>query len=315
VAAEAPPLANRRVVSIVALAALVAAGAIVAGTVLQSRNEHTSLPGAITTPRSGPPLLELELGRRRDAEARALAAAERLLDVKGDPAAAAAIFRRYHSFQAQLGAAFASWSGPASLAAVQQLAAAHPDDPGALLNLGLADYQAGRNADAVAAWREVATHFPDSPYAVDAEDALHPGVAPGLPPIIADVRAVPHQARADLAAGIRLWDLKHVVSARRHLDAAAKRAPHAAETLVASAVARFSPASPLAPFPQLGPLTAEFPRDPIVRLHLGLLLLWTRQVEKGKAELRAAAAEAPASASVYVRQARELLKALAGRSG
>jgi hypothetical protein len=52
-------------VSIVALAALVAAGAIVAGTVLQSRDEHTSLPGAITKPRSGPPVLELERGRSR----------------------------------------------------------------------------------------------------------------------------------------------------------------------------------------------------------------------------------------------------------
>jgi tetratricopeptide (TPR) repeat protein len=306
---------NRRVVAIVALAALVTVGAVVGGTVLQSRNEHTTVRGAVTAPRPGPPLLELELGLRSDPEARALGRAQTLLDKDGKAAQAAAIFRRYHSVEAQLGAAFASWSGPASLAAVKQLAATHPDDPAVLLNLGWADYQAGRNADAVAAWRQTAKGFPDSPYAVDAGDALHPGVAPGLPPIIVALSAVPSQARADLAAGLRLWDLKHVVSARRKLDAAAKRAPHAAETLVAAAVARFSPAAPLAPFPQLGPLTAEFPRDPIVRLHLGLLLLWTRQVEKGKAQLRIAAAEAPASASAYARQAQLVLKALTSKPG
>ena len=56
------------------------------------------------------------------------------------------------------------------------------------------------------------------------------------------------------------------------------------------------------------PLTAEFPRDSVVRLHLGVLLLWSRQVAKGKEQLRIAAAEQPGS--VYAKQARELLKAL-----
>jgi tetratricopeptide (TPR) repeat protein len=296
---------NRRVLLVVALAAMLAAAALVGVTLLQTHGEHTSLPG-----QPGRPPLQLELGLRTGTEARALRRAETLLDQDGEATQAAAIFRRYHTLEAQLGLAFATWRGPSSLGAVQKIAATRPNDPAALVNLGWAQYWAGARAQAVATWQTAASDYGNSPYGVDAEDALNPGVAPGLPPIIVVMGAAPPQARADLAAGIRLWDLKQVVSARRKLDAAVKLAPHAAETLVAAAVARFSPARPLAPFPHLGPLTAEFPRDPIVRLHLGLLLLWTRQVEKGKAQLRLAAAEEPASASAYARQARLLLKAL-----
>jgi len=295
---------NRRVVVIVAIAALVAAGAVVGATLLQTRGERSSF-----AVQPGQPPIQLEFGLRRDSEALALATAQKLLDHEGKPVAAAAIFRRYHSVEAQLGLAFATWTGPASLGAVQQIAAAHPDDPAALLNLGWALYWAGRNNTALVTWQDTARTYADSPYGIDAEDALHPAVAPGLPPIVVSLAGVPKQARADLAAGIRQWDLEHAVSARQKLDAAAKLAPHTPETLVAAAVALFSPARPLAPFPHLGPLTAEFPHASIVRLHLGVLLLWSRQVAKGKAQLRQAVAAQPGS--IYARQARVLLEALA----
>lgn len=296
-------MASGRVVGIVALCAAAAVAAIVGGTVLLSRNEHTTLPGAVTTPRPGTPVLQLEVGPDT-----ALGQAEKLLD-NGHAAAAAAIFRRYATPEAKLGLAFAEWTGASSLASVQAVAAANPDDPAMLLNLGWADYQAGRNADAASAWQETASRFPDSPYAVDALDALNPGVAPGLPPIEVDPNPVPAKARADFIAGVNLWNrLKRVVSARKKLDAAARLAPNSPEALVAAAVARFSPADPKAPFPLLGPLSGEFPHDAVVRLHLGVLLLWNRQVAKGEAQLRLAAAEQPKS--VYGRQARQLLKAL-----
>jgi tetratricopeptide (TPR) repeat protein len=298
-------VASGRVVGIVALCAAAAVAAIVGGTVLLSRHESTTLPA-----RPGKPVLQLELGLRRDAEARALEHAQTLLNRDGRATQAAAIFQRYSSVEARLGLAFAEWTGPGSLAAVKAIAAGAPGSPAALLNLGWADFQAGRNADAASAWQQTASQFPDSPYAVDALDALNPGVVPGLPPIVVNLAAVPVKAIADLKAGVRFWDLKHVVSARRKLDAAVRLAPSTAETLVAAAVARFSPAQPLAPFPHLGPLTAKFPRNPIVRLHLGVLLLWSRQVEKGKEQLRLAAAEEPASVSNYAKQARLLLQAL-----
>ncbi|HJU37454.1 MAG TPA: hypothetical protein VJ716_08570, partial [Gaiellaceae bacterium] len=165
------------------LAAVVAAAGVVGATLLQSRGEHTTVPGAVTDPRPGPPFLQLEFGIRSTPETRALARAEVLFDRQHQAERAAAIFRRYHSLEAQIGLAFASWQGPSSLDAVKKIAAAHPNDPAVLLNLGSADFQAGRNADAAAAWRRTAARYPDSPYAVDAEDGLHGGPQ-GLPPIV-----------------------------------------------------------------------------------------------------------------------------------
>ncbi len=290
-------------VGIVALCAIAVVVAVVGGTVLLSRNERTTLAG-----RPGRPVLQLELGLRRDPEARALARAQTLLDRDGQAAQAAAIFRRYSSPEARLGLAFAEWTGPGSISTVRAIAAGAPSSAAARLNLGWASYQAGLDADARTAWQRTASRFPDSPYAVDALDALNPGVAPGLPPIVVNLAAVPRNAVADLRAGVRFWDLKQVVSARQKLNAAARLAPSSPEAQVAAAVARFSPAQPLAPFPKLGPLSARFAGNPIVRLHLGVLLLWSRQVEKGKQQLRLAAAEG--RASNYAKQARLLLQAL-----
>jgi hypothetical protein len=302
---------GRRVVGIVALCAAAAVAAILGGTVLQSRNERTSLPGAITTPLPGKPALQLELGLRvnHDPEAKALWRAQVLLDRDRKAAAALAIFQRYDSVEARLGAAFAGWTGPESLASVQEIAASAPTSAAAQLNLGWASYQAGHIADAVTAWQSTATTFPDSPYAIDALDALNRGVAPNLPPIVVDPGALSGKAKAVLLAGVRQWDLKHVVSARRDLDLAAQLAPHSPEALVAAAVARFSPDQPKASFPVLGPLTATFPQDSIVRLHLGVLLLWSREISLGKEQLRLATTEQPRS--VYANQARLLLAALA----
>jgi hypothetical protein len=111
-----------------------------------------------------------------------------------------------------------------------------------------------------------------------------------------------------MEAGVRAWDLRHVVTARRLLDAAAALAPDSPEALVADAVARFSPATPKAPFPVLGPLSGTLPKAAIVPLHLGLLLIWNRQTTLAEQQLRLAAAEEPRS--IYARQAQALLAAL-----
>src|SRR6185312_8196545 len=183
VAAEARPLAaagNRRVVVIVALAAIVAAAAVVGVTLLQTHGESTTIPGAVTAPRPGQPPLELDFGVDTGPEASALARAQRLYNA-GHDAQAAAIFERYHSLEAQLGSAFAAWNRN-GLASVRRLAAAHPASGLALLHLGFAEYWAGHNADAVAAWEKTARIGADSPYGVKAEDLLHPKLSPrGLP--------------------------------------------------------------------------------------------------------------------------------------
>jgi Flp pilus assembly protein TadD len=332
VATAARPLEaarNKRVVLVVVLAALVAAAAVVGVTLLQTRGETTTLPGSVVHPRSGPPLLQLELGTRSDAEARALARAETLFDRNRQVAQAAAIFRRYHSVEARLGLAFTSWQGPSSLAAVKQIAAAHANDPAALLNLGWADYQAGRNADAATAWHQTATRFPDSPYGVDAEDALHGGPQ-GLPPIVTGLElprsiaklpaaqelaalkraAAGSNVRAKLLYGTFLWNaLRMPISAERVLASAARLSPHDPLVRAAAAVALFSKASPTRAFAHLGPLTGVFPHSAPVEFHLGALLIYIGEYGKAARQLRAAIADGPHSP--YVKDARTLLASLA----
>jgi tetratricopeptide (TPR) repeat protein len=211
---EVPPLLasrGRRVLLMVGLAAAVAVAAVVGGTLLQTNGERTTVPGAVTKPRQGPPPLQLEFGLQENAQARALARAETLYDRDRKVAEAAAIFRRYHSLNAQLGLLFTGWRGPSSLAAVKRLVSAHPDDPAALLNLGWADFQAGRNADAVAAWQKTAREYPDSPYGADAEDALHPRTIPGLPIIVTAL--APPRSIASLPAAQQLAALKRAAAA------------------------------------------------------------------------------------------------------
>ena len=282
--------ARTRVVAIVALAAAVAAGATVGATLLQTRGESTG-----TTARKGFPPLELPASP-----------ALRLYQA-GKHAQAGALFSRSHSLPDEIGAAFARWPH-GSLDAMKKLVAANPQSGLAELHLGLAYYWSGRDADAVSSWKLAAKLEPDSPYAVTALDFLNPNVAPGLPIIVIDTAKVDTKARLRLQRGILLWDRERPVSAKRELDAAAALAPHDPAVLTAAAVASFSPDHPLRPFPILGPLTGTYPKAAVVRLHLGELLLWTKQVKKGEQQLRAAVAAQPGS--VYAASAQKILDAL-----
>jgi tetratricopeptide (TPR) repeat protein len=332
VATAVRPLAaarNRRVLVVVALAALVAAAAVVGLTLLETRGQTTTLPGAVVKPRPGRPPLELEFGVDASAQAQALAHAQSLYNGK-HVAQAAAIFRRYHSLEAQIGSAFAAWK-EGGLASVKSLAAAHPTSDVALLHLGLADYWAGRNADAVAAWQRTAKLGADSPYGVKAEDLLHPTLPiPGLPDLLVDykppqaVRNLPAakelaalaraarkpDPRAKVVYGLALWSLQRPLSAERQLEAAAKLAPNDPVVLTAAAVGAFTKANPRKAFSRLGPLTGRFPTSSVVRLHLGLLLLWAGEQKKALTQLRLAAADEPGSP--YSKDAQALLARLSG---
>ncbi len=322
---------NRRVVVIVALAALIAAAAVVGVTLLQTRGERTTVPGAVVTPRAGQPPLDLNFGVDSSAEAAALIRAQTLYNAN-HLAQAAAIFARYHSVEAQLGAAFAAWNQD-GLATVKQLAVAHPGSSVALLHLGIADYWAGRNADAVAAWEQTAKVGADSPYGVKAEDLLHPKLnlpgLPSLPFLVLDFGAPPAigklpaakqlaalaraaakpNARAKLLYGSALWGLERPLSAERQLAAAARLAPHDPVARTAAAVGLFTKANPVKAFSRLGPLTGVFPRAAVVRFHLGLLLLWSGERQKAITQLRLAAEEPGSS---YAEDARRLLSRLPG---
>lgn len=282
-------------IAVVSAAAVVAVGATVGGTILQTRGESSG-----TTARNGAPPLELSV---TGPLAQALG-----LYRRGKRSEAGAIFDRYHTLPAEIGSAFSRWPH-GSLDAMKKLVAANPRSALAELHLGLAYYWSGRDADAASSWKQAAAVEPDTPYAISALDLLHPNVAPNLPPLVADVASVPRAARAGLERGIVLWNREHPVSARRALDAALALAPRDPVVQTAAAVALFSPAHPLLPFPKLGPLTGRYPKAAVVRLHLGLLLLWTKQVKKGETQLRLAVSEAPRS--IYAKTAKQILQALA----
>jgi tetratricopeptide (TPR) repeat protein len=311
------------------VAALAAAIAVVGATLLQTRGETTTVPGAVTKARPGRPPLDLAFGVDTSAEARALTRAQTLYN-GNHVAQSAAIFRRYHSLEAQIGSAFVAWNQN-GLSTVKHLAATHPASGAALLHLGLADYWAGRNADAIAAWEKTAKVAADSPYGVKAEDLLHPGLKiPGLPYLVLDFAPSPTiaklppaqqfaalataaarpDAQAKLLYGSALWNLERPLSAERQFAAAARLAPNDPVARTAAAVGLFTKSDPVKAFSRLGPLTGVFPRSAAVRFHLGLLLLWAGEQKKALVQLRLAVADEPGSS--YAQAARALLARLPG---
>jgi tetratricopeptide (TPR) repeat protein len=319
-----------RVAAIVAAAAAVAVTGTVTITWLQARGEPTSAaassaPGSVGKPLAGVPPLAFDFGVRRDAEAQALTRGEQLLDSKTpDRAAALAIFRRYHSVEAEIGAAFARWPS-GGLDTLKRLVAEHPRSATAQLHLGYALLWSGRNADAVKQLQRVDREFPDAPESVTSENVLYAKMAPNLPLIVlglglpsaptaaAQLRILARDAAAGgadakLRYGDALWTLHRRVSAERQFAAAAALAPRDPLARTLAAVGRFTKRNPVAAFSRLGPLTAVFPRSSAVQFHLGVLLLWTAEVAKGKKHLRSAVLYEPGSP--WAKAARELLSAL-----
>src|SRR3954453_1928109 len=312
-----------RVVAIVAAAALLAVAGTVTITWLQTRGETTTAPGSVAKPRPGRPPLVFDFGVRNDAETRALAGAATLLN-SGRAKDAKSIFSRYHSVDAQIGTAIAKWPD-GSLDSLKRLVAAHPRSAAAQLHLGLALFWSGRTADSAKRLRVVDTSFPDSPEAVTAENVLYGQMAPNLPLIVtglalpgaptaaAQLRILERAASsgrvaAKLRYGSALWFLKRRVSAERQFAAAAKLAPDDPRTQTLAAVARFTKRQPVAAFSRLGPLTGRFPRPFVVPFHPRVLLIWTREVARGKKQLAYAVRYEPHSP--WAKAARELLSAL-----
>ncbi|HWC32028.1 MAG TPA: tetratricopeptide repeat protein, partial [Actinomycetota bacterium] len=71
-------------------------------------------------------------------------------------------------------------------------------------------------------------------------------------------------------------------------------------------VVRFDEDDPSAAFARLGPLTRSHPDEPVVRFHLGLLLVSLGQVAEAREQL----AHAARGEGLYGREARRLLTRL-----
>ncbi len=299
--------ASRRTTLIVAALAALAAVVVAAATVLTADDpDESPAAAAEPQPREGFPPLALALGVRDDAEARDLRRAAALYE-EGRLEEAGRIFARHDSLEAKLGAAFATW--PAGEDRIEQLGALYPRSALVQLHVGLARFWAGTGG-ALTAWREARDVEPDTPYAVRADDLIHPELAPGLPVftpsfpyrIEGDTPAVQlDRLRADesvrgrLLHGIALQRLGRPVSARRAFGDALELAPDDVDALVADAVGRYEKSDPAASFSRLGPLTRRFPSAATVRFHLGVLLLWQRDVEEATRQLRLAKTAEPGS--------------------
>jgi tetratricopeptide (TPR) repeat protein len=310
---------------VAALAGL--AAAVVVGAAVLSAEEvpQRDEAAAQAEPRPGAPTLVLDLGVRDDPEARDLRRAADLYRVDRNREAAV-LFARHDSLEAKIGVAFAAW--PESLDRVEQLAALYPRSALAQLHLGLARFWAGEPG-AITAWREARDVEPDTLYAVRANDLLHPEFAPGLPVLVPSapfpaglelkkpaqqLEALRRAAAAGdsldamLRYGTALQRLGRTLSAQRVFEQAARAFPDEPEARVADAIGRYTKERPAAAFSRLGPLTRRFPRAATVRFHLGLLLLWQRDVTEAKRQLRLATTAEPGSR--LAREAERYLEAL-----
>lgn len=288
-----------RVALLVAVAGAAAVGATLGLTALSAQERES--PGAAAPP-SEPPAYLLESASLPRREAQALRQAS-VLYARGRRREAGKIFDRFESPEARIGAALAAWPRGTTVR-LRLLAESHPRNAAVRLHLGLALLSAGGEDEALAAWREAARVQPDSPAAVRADSLLHPGFAPGLPAFVPSFavpvgldrlplsrfprlrdRARRGGARARLLYGMALQRLGRPLSARQQFELAAARASGDVDAQVAAAVGRFDKDEPAGAFGRLGPLTRRYPRAPIVRFHLGLLLLWSGQVDAGREQL------------------------------
>jgi tetratricopeptide (TPR) repeat protein len=317
-----------RVRLIVAVAALAAAGVAVGATLIgRGDGENTASPHA----NRGAPGLELSVLLRNDAQAKGLRQAERAYD-SGNHAAARARFATLlendpDSLEAAVGAAVAGWPD-STLLRLRQLAAEHPGSALVHLHLGLALYAAGNDREAGAHWRQALEVEPDTPSALRAEDLLHPDMAPGRPyfypsfaptpdlgkgSAAAQLEALRRQAakggvKVNLLYGVALQRVGRSVSAREAFGHALELDPESLDAQVADSVGRFDKAAPAEAFSRLGPLAQAHPTSGVVRFHLGLLLLWIRDVEGARKQLQRAADTD--RAGFYGKEARALLSRL-----
>jgi len=275
--------------------ALVAA-AVVAGVALIGRGDGS--------PGEKPPVLELSVLLGADSEAQALRAAERAYDsgqTENARAQFAALLRDHpESLEAAVGAAVSSWPD-GTFERLRELEASHPDSALVHLHLGLALYAEGQQDEAAAEWRKAVEVEPDSQSAVRAGDVLHPDMAPGLPSFVTALEPPPGLTG------------KSPQDQLDELEAAARNGGADEWILyakVAAAVARFDKDDPSAAFSRLGPLARDHPDSALLRFHLGVLLLWIRDVQDARAQLEKAAATMPVS--LYSREAKSLLSRLEG---
>jgi predicted Zn-dependent protease len=315
-----------RVAAIVALCAL-AAGATAAAVAWVGR-DTAGAPAAVSGPREGSPPLALDVLVEDRGEAVDLQSAARLYQ-QGKRGAARRAFAQIladdpGSLDAAVGAALARWPN-GTLAALRKLSEEHPGSALVKLHEGFALLWLGRDAAAETAWAQALAADPDSEAAVRAESLLHPEMPQGRPFFVSS-RTVPtdlagalpleqligletlardrDDASSWIVYGVALQRAGRSVSAKEAFDHAVELEPDNVEAQTAAAVARFTKDDPTQTFSRLGPLSRDHPGAAVVRFHLGLCLLWLRDVADARAQLDAAVRSDPQS--IWGREAAQL---------
>jgi tetratricopeptide (TPR) repeat protein len=325
-----------RVYATVAVACA-AAAAVAIGVAWAGRADESTAPPAASAPRAGLPPLALDVLVESRSLAAELQSAARLYqesDVQAARSAFAAVLaERPGLLSAEVGEAMSRWPR-GTIPRLRELERSHPDSALVKLQLGLALYWLRRAAAAEQAWREAEVVEPDSPAAIRAESLRHPEMPQGrpffvpsaaVPPDVAELLPLQQLAelerRAELSDdgeswiryGVALQRAGRPVSAVEAFDRAVDADPRSAEAEAAAAVARFDKDDPSAAFSRLGPLGQRYPSAAVVRFHLGLMLLWLRDVTGSREQLEEALALEPDS--IYGREAALLLDRLDEAAG
>lgn len=217
-----------------------------------------------------------------------LAAAAETDPAQGAPAAALALLR------------YDDADPDPALTTLRSLAEAHPDDAFVRFSHGEALLWAGQRTEGEATLRRLRDDDPESFYGVAADDLIHPGILSGYPPFIAaagpgdtalealaeTAAAQPDDAEAQIAYAAGLLAAGRRAEAREAFDAALIADPASIEAQVGVVMASFRKDDTASAFRSLGPLVRDHPAAASPRLHLALVLLWLRQEEPARAELR-----------------------------
>jgi len=196
-----------------------------------------------------------------------------------------------------------------AIAQLKAAAAAAPKDAFVGFSYGEALLWSGQRAAGEAVLRTVRDANADAFYGVAADDLMHPAMPTGYPPYVAataipagtlaqlKAAAVAHadQLQPQLDYGAALLAVgQRTAAADAFLNALAVD-PGSVEAKVGKIIATYSKDNPAASFGQMGPLVRDNPDNPSPRLHLALMLLWLRDTETARAELRQVAALDPQS--------------------
>ncbi len=304
---------------VVGPAALATHDPAVAVTTATDRTTSQPLPGRpaiVVTPIAGAPsdpVTRVAWAQQRRTAQPSIDADLRLAEAQaaaGDLAAAEATLRGLDDPRARVAISLLQYdAGNPGIAIAQlaQLAETTANDPFVQFSYGLALLWSGQRAAGEKVLRSLRDAAPESFYGTSAGDLLHPATAPGYPPFIASTvaatetladakaaaQAAPTLAQPQIAYGAALLAAGQRSAAADAFDAALVADPKSVEAKVGKIIAGYNKDNPAGSFGQMGPLVRDNPTDPSPRLHLALMLLWLRDTDTARAQLRQVATLAP----------------------